>query len=43
MTFLFVPVPPGKIPPEERGNEGQKSGANCPLLSPEVVYHSKEF
>jgi len=43
MACLFVPVSPNKIPPEKRGNEGQKLGANFPLLSPKVVYHSKRF
>jgi len=42
MTSLFVPVPPGEIPPEKREDEGQKRGVNFALLSRKVVYHSKE-
>jgi len=42
-NLSFVPVSPGKTPPEKRGNEGQKLRVNFVLLSPKVVYHSKRF
>jgi len=39
----LCPGTPRQNPTGKRGNEGQKYGANVLLLSPKVVYHSKEF